>query len=210
MSRQKGTRRPPKPERRAYVDRYAKRKADRVVAKAEAFKESMGEPRRWRAVGLATLLLVFGYFSVIGAVAANEDGEVSAARTAMIMAALVAPLSLAVLGRVSQAPTPVRTALVAGPLAIAGFALVGSLTGDSASALVLSFGIAGAVAMRTDSGVHSVWRRIGTVGFFLIATVVIRLVSAEVAVTVAPLFPFVATGITDMITEREFRRPEQA
>jgi len=206
MSRQQGSRRPSKVEREARLAKYTRRRVERVVEKAERFQDPDGKPRRWAAIGWATLLLLLAYFSAIGAVFEFDDGQDANGWAAVATAVGVAVISLIVLGKVSRAPTPVKTALVVTPAAIGGFLLLGSLTADPGAAVVLSFGVAGAFTLRLDEGVHSVWRRIGTVGFFLMATVLFGLVSVDGAVTVAPFFPFVASGITDVMMEREARK----
>lgn len=208
MSRQKGSRRPPKAEREAYIARYTREKTDRIVARAERFRDPNARPRRWPAIGWATVLLLLAYFSAIGAVFAFDDGDTGNAWAGVATALIIAPLSLVVLGRVSRAPTPIKTGLVLAPPAIAGFLLFSVLTSDPGSAVVLSFGVAGAFALRVDPGIHSVWRRIGTVGFFLLATFLFGLFSVDGSATIAPLFAYTASGITDMITEREARRAE--
>ena len=207
MSRQKGTRRPSKVERQARLARYTNRKAERIVEKAERFRDPDAKPpRRWAAIGWATVLLLLGYFSAIGAVFEFDEGQDASGWAAVATAVAAAGLSLIVLGRLSRAPTPLRTGLVVTPAAVGGFILLGSLTGDPGAAIVLAFGVAGAFTMRLEQGIHSVWRRIGTVGFFLMAVVLFGLVSADGALTVAPLFPYVATGITDVIAEREAKK----
>lgn len=206
MSRQKGSRRPPKAEREAYIAKYSRQRAERIVARADRFRDPDARPRRWPAIGWATVLLLFSYFSAIGAVFAFEDGENANAWAGVATALIAAPLSLVVLGRMSRAPTPIKTGLLVAPAAIASFGLFAVLTSDPGSAVVLCFGVAGALALRVDEGVHSVWRRIGTVGFFLLATFLFGLFSVDGSATVAPLFAYTASGITDMITEREARR----
>lgn len=206
MSRQKGSRRPPKAEREAYIARYTRERSERIVARADRFRDPDARPRRWPAIAWATVLLLFAYFSAIGAAFAFEDGDNGNAWAGAATALLIAPLSLVVLGRVSRAPTPIKTGLVLAPAAIGSFALFSVLTSDPGSAVVLCFGVAGALALRVDPGVHSVWRRIGTVGFFLLATFLFGLFSVDGSATIAPLFAYTASGITDMITEREARR----
>jgi hypothetical protein len=208
MSRQKGSRRPPKADREAYIARYTRQKSERIVARADRFRDPNARPRRWPAIGWATLLLLFAYFSAIGSVFAFEDGDNRNAWAGVATALIVAPFSLVVLGRVSRAPTPIKTGLVIAPAAIGSFVLFSVLTRDPGSAVVLCFGVAGALALRIDPGVHSVWRRIGTVGFFLLATFLFRLFSVDGSATIAPLFAYTASGITDMITEREARRQD--
>jgi hypothetical protein len=206
MSRQKGSRRPPKVEREQRIAKYTRQKTDRIVAKAERFRDPEAKPRRWVAMGWATLLLIFAYFSAIGAVFEFDAGNDGNGWAAVATALVIAPLSLIVLGKISRASTPIKTGLLVSPAAIGGFVLLGALTRDPASAIVLSFGIAGAFTLRLEEGTHSVWRRIGTVGFFLLATVLFGIVSVDGAATVAPLFPYLASGLTDMIMEREKRR----
>lgn len=207
MSRQKGTRRPSKVERQARLARYANRRAERVVQKVERFRDPEATPRRrWAAIGWSTALLLLGYFSAIAAIFEFDEGRDASGWGAVATAVAGAGLSLFVLGRVSRAPTPLKTGMVVTPAAIGGFVLLGALTGDPGAAIVLAFGVAGAFTMRLDEGIHSVWRRIGTVGFFLMAVVLFRLVSVDGALTVAPLFPYLASGVTDVIAEREARR----
>jgi hypothetical protein len=201
MSRQQGRRSTPKPQRDAYRRSLQTRRSRPLVPAAEP-GEPISRGRRWAAVGVATFMLLFAFSGFVAAVNATDAGNDAEARTAMIMASLLALASVAALGSISRAPNPFRRALLAAPLSLSGFIILTYLLDDPSTAVVLSFGIGGAFVLRRDRG-HSVGRRI-TVALFmsLVVYAAYQWLSSEAVLLVAPLLPFVASAVADLAAER--------
>jgi len=158
--------------------------------------------RRWGAVAVATVMLLFAFAGVVTAIVEQDAGNTSNARSAVIIAALIAPMAVYALGLISRAPTPLRTALFVAPAAMSGFALLAMLLREPATAVVAAFGVGGAFVLRIDPEVHSVTRRISVVGLLSVVTLVAYQVAAEIVIVVAPLLPFTGCMVADITSAR--------
>jgi hypothetical protein len=143
---------------------------------------------------------VFAFTAVIMAIVEQDDGETATASMAVALAAAMVPVAFTVLARVSRAPHPFRSVLLASPMAVAGYIGVGSLVRDPSSSLVLAFGIAGAFVLRAEP-VHRLSRRITAVGIGAVMTLLLALVAPAAAVVVAPFVPFPALVMADRFSE---------
>ncbi len=205
MSRQQGRRGTPKPQRDAYRRSLQQRRSRPLIPAAEP-GEPISQGRRWAAVGVATFMLLFSFVGFVSAVGATDNGNDAEARTAIVMASLLALAAMAALGSISRAPNPFRRALLAAPLALSGFLIITYVLGEpvaraSATAVVLSFGIGGAFVLRRDRG-HSAGRRITVALFMTLVVYVGYRFSPDAGLLVAPLLPFVASGVADLAAER--------
>lgn len=199
MSRQKGSRPRPAPERRQYHEQFTRRPR-REPAAVGSGTPAISRRRRWGAALAATLVLVFAFTAVIMAIVEQDDGDTATASTAVALAAAMVPVAFTVLARVSRAAHPFRSVLLASPMAVAGYIGVGSLVRDPSSSLVLAFGIAGAFVLQAEP-VHRLSRRITAVGVGSVVTLLLALVSPVAAVVVAPFVPFPALVIADRSSE---------
>jgi hypothetical protein len=200
MSRQKGRRSAPRPDHDAYVESLHRRgRRERVRLEPT---DPITQARRWGAVAVASVMLLFAFAGVVTAIVDQDRGDTSSARSAIIIAAVIAPMAMYSLGLVSRAPTPLRTMLVTAPASMAGFALVAALLREPATAVVAAFGVGGAFTLRADEGVHSIPRRISIVGVLAVLTLVIYRVVPDATIIVAPLFPFAACAAADVVSER--------
>lgn len=197
MSRQKGRRSAPRPARQAYVESLHQR-SRRVRPPRPDRGASITTARRWGAVGTGTVLLLLAFAGVVTAIVERDNGNTADARSAAIIALLVAPLSLVFLGVISRARSPVRTAFLAAPAAMAGFFVLAGLLRDPATAVVAAFGVGGAFVLRVDEGVHSVPRRLSVVGILTVMTLVAYQVLPDATIVVAPLLPFVGCALADL------------
>jgi hypothetical protein len=199
MSRQKGSRPRPVPEQRRYHEQFARR-SRRVASAAAVADGPISRRRRWGAALGATLVLVFAFTGVVMALVEWDQEDTDAANRAIALAAALAPMVFMVLARVSRAPRPFRSMLLATPSAIAGYIAVGSLVRDPSSSLVLAFGIAGAFVLRAEP-VHRVPLRITVVGIASVVTLLLAVVAPAAAVLVAPFVPFPALVVADIYAE---------
>ena len=199
MSRQKGSRPRPVPEQRRYHEQFSQRPRRERVASPDG-TAAISRRRRWGAALGATLVLVLAFTAVIMAIVEQDDGDTATASMAVALAAAMVPVAFTVLARVSRAPHPFRSVLLASPMAVAGYIGVGSLVRDPSSSLVLAFGIAGAFVLRAEP-VHRLSRRITAVGIGAVMTLLLALVAPAAAVVVAPFVPFPALVMADRFSE---------
>lgn len=200
MSRQKGTRQRPVAERARYRQQFTRRSRRGRVAPAAVAGEPITRRRRWGAALGGTVVLVFAFIAVVTAIVEQDRGNSGAASAAVIVAAALVPVAFTVLARLSRAPRPVRSVMLAAPLAIAGYIGVGSLVRDPTSSLVLAFGIAGAFVFRAEP-VHRIPLRITVVGVSSLITLLLAVVAPAGAVVIAPFLPFPALVVADIVAE---------
>jgi hypothetical protein len=205
MSRQAGRREPPKPEREAYVERLKSRRRRRP-----AQQETAGTPtalpvtvrRRWGAVALATIFVVFAFGALLTAIVEADAGRTANARTATVLAAALGLFSLVAYGVVSRAPKAMKTTLLSAPVAIGAFLFLGALLREPATPLVAAFGIAGSVALR-PAPAGTLQRRMV---FVLTASAIVAvtyLLVPTLAVSAAPLLPYFLPMVADMTAAKK-------
>lgn len=207
MSRQKGKRERPAPERRQFQERYARRGRRRErestpLTERPQWTDAISPGRRWAAVLAGTVVAVLSFGLVAAAVVEAGDGNESRAMVFAISAALAVPVMLLVVGFVSRAPAPWRATAITAPLAVFLF-LVGSfISREPATGFVLAVGVGTALTMRAEEGVHfRAWRLWTAVGL-AIYTKVVYLASPAIAVVAAPLLPLAGIGVIDRVMER--------
>jgi hypothetical protein len=212
MSRQRGRREPPKPEKEAYVEslkagrrRRARERAERTVPGGRG-PMVVTARRRWAAVGGATFFVVFAFGALLTSIVETGEGNTANARMAMILAAFLGLFSLAVLGVVSRGPRPLRATLATGPAAIGVFLILGALLREPATPLVAAFGLAGALTLRPAPGGDTRTRII----YVLVGSAVTALAYLVVpagAVTLAPLLPYFLVMGADVVGNRKSGLP---
>ncbi|HEX5630458.1 MAG TPA: hypothetical protein VFY15_02235 [Acidimicrobiia bacterium] len=202
MSRQKGSRPRPVPERRRYHEQFSGRRRPRsVVAPASGEPLAVAPPTRrrlWAAVLFSTLVLVFAYTGVITAIVEQDEGDTDAARLAVALAVALVPVAFTILARVSRTPHAFRRVLLASPLAVSGYLALGSLIKEPTSSLVLAFGVAGAFVLRSDPPGRPA-PRILAVSVTALITLLLYVLSPGTAVVAAPFLPFPALMAGDRI-----------
>ena len=166
---------------------------------------------KWRAILLATLLLVPAYWSVLaGVVAVASDDDVGRVPGPLIAFGLcLVPFIFIVLAMLSQHPRVPEAVLKAMVLTLVVGIPVSALAADAATGLVAGIGAGGIVALRSDLQ-H---RRRARVVAVLVVTVwmfVTLRLAPEVALLIAPVLPFTSIGVADHLSERkaELREPE--
>ena len=168
--------------------------------------------RKWRAITVATLLLVPAYWSILaGLVAAASDdpqpspdpGGSLALGLALIPFVFIA---LAFLSEHPRAPGAVVKAL--GLCLLVGVP-VSALAADGVTGIVAGVGAGGIVTLRADAE-HN-WRaRALAVAFAVAYTFVLVHMASSLALLPAPIFPFTALGIADHLSERRLLRSQPA
>lgn len=203
MSRHAGRRRPPKPEQEAYVARLksGRRRATQRGAGTPSL-QPVTMRRRWTAVALSTVLVIFCFYALLFAFLAFEDGRTGDTRNALIVAGVIGMASLLVLGTVSRAARPVRTMFLMGPVAIAAYFLVLAAFRDPATPLVAALGATGAVALRPAPG-GTLPRRIAFVFVGAALVAVGTRVAPPLTVSLAPLLPFLLPMGADMLGAKQ-------
>ncbi|MEX2322423.1 MAG: hypothetical protein WEA29_01465 [Acidimicrobiia bacterium] len=206
MSRQRGRREPPKPEKEAYVESLKKSRRERARERAEA----SGRPgvasiitprRRWAAVAFATFFIVFAFASLLNAIIESDAGNDAGARLAMIFAAMLSLFSIGVLAIVSRVDRPMRAIFLGGPAAIAIFMVLGAVLREPATPLVAAYGAVGIFALRPAPGGSTRTRSL----YVITATAVVGfgyIVAPAVAATVAPLIPYFLLHFADVVSNR--------
>jgi len=170
--------------------------------------EPLSPPRKWRAITLATLLLVPAFWAILaGAVAAaSEDFDGGAQAGAAIAFGLaLVPFVFVVLAFASEHPRAPGAVVKAMLLSLAIGIPVSALAADAVSGLVAGMGAGGVVALRADDPHNGRARAWGVVVAAAYAFVLVRTVGA-LALLSAPAFPFTAIGLADHIVERRAAR----
>jgi hypothetical protein len=159
--------------------------------------------RKWRAITLATLLLVPGYwFMLAGLVSTAAIGRGGPAAGPFIAFGLaLVPfvfMALAFLSEHPRAPGAVIRAMV---LALLVGIPISALAGDAVTGLVAGIGAGGIAALRADLA-HD-WKPRALAVLVVSAGVFIMLRTASTAaLLLAPALPFTAIGVADHLTER--------
>lgn len=205
MSRHKGRRERPAPDRRAFQERYSRRdrrKQRTPVTELPEWKSEISSRRRWAAVLAGTVVAVLSFGLIAAAVVRADEGDDSGAVALSVAAAAVIPLLLLIVAFVSRHPAPWRTTLTVSPLVILLFLAGSLLARDPATGFVLGVGVGGAFAMRATDGVHRRSWRISTAVGLAAYTKVVYLASPTIAIIAAPLLPLAGIAVIDRVMER--------
>jgi hypothetical protein len=170
--------------------------------------QPLSPARKWRAIMVATLVLVPAFWALlIGSVAGASDdasrGAADAPNAAIALAVGLAVIpfvfvALAFLSEHPRAPAAVLRAM--------GWSLLvgipaSALAGDAVTGIVAGVGAGGIQALRIDDPQN--WRARALAVLFASAytMVMVRLAGALVLLP-APIFPLTAIGIADHLSER--------
>jgi hypothetical protein len=157
--------------------------------------------RKWRAITLATLLLVPGYWFLLnGLVSAAAGGGRSTGPLVAFGLALV-PFVFVVLAFLSEHPRAPGAVLRAMALALLVGIPVSALAADAVTGLVAGIGAGGIVALRADLAHDWKPRALAVLIVTAFVFVTLRTVS-PVALLLAPALPFTAVGVADHLSER--------
>jgi hypothetical protein len=167
--------------------------------------EPLPPMKKWRAITLATLVLVPGYWSILTGlvIAASDDPGLDINPGAAIAFGLaVIPFVFVVLAFASEHPRAPGAVLRAMGLALLVGISVSAVARDAVTGIVAGVGAGGIVALRMDLPHRWKPRAVAVVLASLYTFVLIRLVG-PVALLPAPILPFTGIGIADHLSERK-------
>lgn len=197
------------------ADRPAPRRR-RPSASRPVGMQPLPPQRKWRAITIATLVLVPAFWSMMaGLVAlATDDADApepsglnSAAAVAFGLA--VIPFVFVVLAFMSEHPRAPRAVLQAMGLSLLVGVLVSSFAGDPVTGVVAGVGAGGVAALRMDVD-HRVRDRALAVLAASVYTLALVHTVGGLALLPAPIFPFTALGVADHLSERRADRARQS
>jgi hypothetical protein len=171
--------------------------------------------KKWRAITLATLLLVPAFWAILaGLVSLASDDSGAAADAPQAGAALAFGLSLipfvfVVLAFLSEQIRPPTAVLKAMGLCLVVGIPVSALAADAVTGIVAGVGAGGIVALRAETPEGWKPRAVAVAMAAAYAFVLVRMVGAA-ALLPAPVFPFTGIGVADHFVEwrRTQPRPE--
>jgi hypothetical protein len=163
--------------------------------------------RKWRAILLATLVLVPAFWSLLaGLVAAgSDDPDSPAPGPAIAFGLALIPFVFVVLAFSSEHPRPSSAVLRAMGLALLVGIPVSALAGDAVTGIVAGVGAGGVAAMRRDPD-STTRSRVLAVLVAAVYTFVLVRMAGGLALLPAPIFPFTAIGVADHLAERAAER----
>lgn len=179
---------------------------------APAGMEPLSPQRKWRAITLATLLLVPAVWSLLGGLvaAASDEAGGPAPGAAIALGLALIPFVFIVLAFSSEHPRAPGAVLKAMGLFLLVGIPVSALAADAVTGIVAGVGAGGIVALRADLA-HD-WRvRAGAVAVATAYSFVLARVAGPVVLVAAPIFPFTGIGLADHLSEwRRTRRGDVA
>jgi hypothetical protein len=174
--------------------------------------EPLPPRRKWRAITIATLVLLPGFWAMLaGIVAAGSDDEGGVSNPAATFAvgfALI-PFVFIVLAFLSEHPTAPGAVLRAMGLCLGVGLVVSAVAVDAVTGLVAGIGAGGVVALRADDP-HT-WRsRAVAVAIASVYTFVLARTAGALVLLAAPALPFTGIGVADHLAERRAEREASA
>jgi hypothetical protein len=168
--------------------------------------------RKWRAITLATLLLVPAYWSVLlglVSMAVEEPGGAANAGAFIAFGLCLVPFVFVALAFLSEHPNPPQAVLKAMAVALLVGIPVSAIAADAVTGFVAAIGAGGVAALRADLS-HS-WkaRALGVLVATAYTFLMVRL-AGDLVLIVAPAFPLSAIGVADHLSERRRERTAAA
>jgi hypothetical protein len=182
-----------------------------MVARAKrsvlAGVEPLSPRRKWRAITLATLLLVPGYWSLVTGLVAEGLHEESAPFAAPFIAfgLVILPFVFLALSFLSEHPRASGATAKALLVTVLVGAPVAAFAGDAVTGFVAGVGAGGIVAMRADVANNWKARAIAVLAVSAYVFILVRSVSV-IGLLLAPVLPFTSIGVADHLSERRRER----
>ena len=163
--------------------------------------------RKWRAILVATLVLVPAFWSLLAGLVALASDEADAPNPgpAMAFGLSLIPFVFVVLAFTSEHPRPAGAVLRAMGLALIVGITVSALAQDAVTGIVAGVGAGGVAALRRDPDSTTRSRVLAVVVAAVYTFVLVRM-AGGLALLPAPIFPFTAIGIADHLAERAAER----
>ena len=174
--------------------------------------QPLSPQRKWRAIMVATLVLVPGFWALlaglVGSAADDSSGKEAAPNVAVALAVglAVVPFVFVALAFLSEHPRAPGAVLRAMGWALLVGIPASALAGDAVTGIVAGVGAGGIQALRMDYPQN--WRaRAWAVVVASVYTLVLVRTAGALVLLPAPIFPLTAIGIADHLSEH---RAEQA
>jgi hypothetical protein len=166
--------------------------------------EPLPPQRKWRAITLATLLLVVAYWSMLGGLVslASDDADAGGpqAGAAIALGLSLIPFVFIALAFLSEHPRAATAVLKAMGLALLVGIPVSGIAADAVTGIVAGAGAGGIAALRADRP-HTWQTRAVALAFATAYTFVLVRTIGAMALVPAPIFPFTALGLADHYAE---------
>jgi hypothetical protein len=161
--------------------------------------------QKWRAITLATLLLVPGYWFMLNGIVSAEVGAPGDPTPLIAFGLAVIPFVFVVLAFVSAHPRAPGAVLRAMVLALLVGIPVYALSGDAVTWVVAGVGAGGIPALRADLAHNWKSRALAVIAASAFVFVLLRIAPA-VGLLLAPALPLTAIGLADHVSERRQER----
>lgn len=164
--------------------------------------------RKWRAITIATVLLVPAFWAMLAgfvAAASDEPGGIEAPGAAIALGLAIVPFVFLALAFLSEHPRPPGAVLRAMGLFLLVGGIASVLTVDAVTGFVAGTGAGGIVALRADES-HTLRSRAVAVAIATAYTFVLTHTAGAIALLPAPIFPFTGIGVADHLAERRRER----
>jgi hypothetical protein len=168
--------------------------------------------RKWRAITLATLLLIPAYWAIVAAlvsIGAEDDRTAPNAGPLIAFGLCLLPFVFIALAFLSEHPNAPGAAVKAMGLTIGVGIMVSALAADAVTGLVAAVGAGGIVALRADMD-HSWKARAAAVMLATVYVFFLLRTASDVALLMGPVLPFTGIGVADHLSERKHDRERQA
>jgi hypothetical protein len=178
----------------------------RGMARRTVGIQPLSPQQKWKAITVATVLLVPAYWALLaGLVAEATDGPSSPAGepntgAALALGLAIIPFVFVVLSFMSGHPHAPGAVVRAMGLALLVGIPVSALAGDAVSGIVAGVGAGGIVALRMD--VDHTWKaRAIAVALATLYTFVLVRSAGAMALLAAPVLPLTGIGVADHVAE---------
>jgi hypothetical protein len=167
--------------------------------------------RKWRAITIASLLLVPAYLGIVaGLVAvASDRADAPPAGPPIAFGLGFLPFVFIALAFLSGHPRAPGAAAKAMGLSLLIGIPVAAIVPDAVTGLVAGIGAGGAAALRPEPSSSWKVRALGVAAVAAYVAVMVRLVP-DVAVLLAPTLPFTCIGVADHLAEARRGRADSA
>lgn len=166
--------------------------------------------RKWRAILVATLVLVPAFWSLLAGLVALASDEPDAPNPgpAIAFGLAIIPFVFVVLAFMSEHPRPSSAALRAMGLSLLVGIPVSAIAQDAVTGIVAGVGAGGVAALRRDPDSTTRSRAAAVLVAAIYTFVLVRLAGGIVLLP-APIFPFTSIGVADHLAERAAERARE-
>jgi len=179
----------------------------RASASGAAGMAPLAPDRLWRAIVLTTLIVVPSFWSILaGLVAIGDEGDAGPnAGAAIAFGLALLPFVFVAGAFLTQHPSAPGAAARGMGLSLLVGIPVSAVAGDAVTGLVAGVGAGAAVVVRR-APTESLRPRMVAVALASLYTFVVVRLTGAVALLSAPVFPFTAVGMADMLVARRAER----